>query len=282
MPCAALAAVLATTMSVAAANPDAPLRPRVQLASLEPLHLPRLPSAALAADDPALSDPLRNAQRLTGELRYEEAVVEYQRYLALPDRPIAERARALFELGFIHLVLGDERNAHSRAFEALELDPSLRLPSGAPAREEKFLQSMRQAFEARTRLEVLPPENPDAPQRIRVRLVDPGKAAHSVLLRHSIASNGPFWGQPMRCVGGQCEAELPIPRDSRGLTVWYYAEANDALGNTVARSGDPESPLRVSIVSRSPWYQSPWIYAGGAAVVVAAAAVFYVAATPSK
>ena len=42
------------------------------------------------------------------QLRYEEAVVEYQRYLATPDRPIAERANALLELGFVHLVLGDQ------------------------------------------------------------------------------------------------------------------------------------------------------------------------------
>ncbi|MBX5483071.1 MAG: hypothetical protein IRZ16_14695 [Myxococcaceae bacterium] len=221
--------------------------------------------------------PLANARRLAEELRFEEAVVEYQRFLAQPELPTAERARATFELAFIQLVLGDERSAQMRAQEALELDPSLRLPDDAPAREQKFFKAMRADFESRTRLEVLPPGDPDAPQRIRARLVDPRKKAHAVMLRHALSANGPYFGQRMNCVGEICEAEIPLPRDTQALSVWYYVEANDAEGNTIARSGNTTTPLRVSIVARDPWYRSPWVYAGGAAAIVAAAAVFFVA-----
>lgn len=256
---------------------DAPLR--------EP---PRLLASAVnvvpvvSAQAEGRPKPLQNAERLANELRYEEAVVEYQRYLALPDRPVGERARALFDLAFIHLVLGDELSARQRAFTALELDPTLRLPSDAPSRQQDFLQSTRQQFESRARVEVLPPENPDAPERIRARLVDPKGKAHTVLLRHALGPQGPFWGQQMICSEALCTAEIPSGSTSRSMTAWYYVEVNDAQGNTLATGASPDAPLRVSVVRRAAWYESPWVYAGGAAAVIGAAAVFFVASAPTR
>ncbi len=225
-------------------------------------------------------DPLHNARRLSGELRYEEAVVEYQRYLALSGRAMSERARALLELGFIHLVLGDELNAEARAFEALELDPTLRLPSDAPSRVEKFLGTMRSRFEARTRIEVLPPEDPHAPQRVRARVQSPSGNAKQVLLRHALGSSGPWYAQPMRCEGELCVAEIPAPQDARTFTAWYYVEANDAQGNTVGRAASPQTPLRVSILEDMAWYRNPWVYAGGAAALISGAAVYLLLQAP--
>jgi len=227
-------------------------------------------------------DPLAHARRLSGELRYEEAVVEYQRYLGMSGRPVAERARALIELGFIHLVLGDERNAQARAFEALELDPSLRLPSEAPSRLGRFLSSMREQFEARTVVEVLPPEDPDAPQRIRARIGDRGGRVAQVLLRHAMGSEGPYYAQQMRCEGAVCVGEIPPPRDAAAYTAWYFVEANDAEGNTLARGASPSAPLRVSIVNKAAWYANPWVYAGGAAALVGGAAVFFAVSSPHQ
>lgn len=275
-------ALIAASLTGASPQGDAP-----RIAALWPNKVPALTLATRAAEGGAAEDAdaetaLENARRLSDELRYEEAVVEYQRFVASPDRPTADRARALFELGFIHLVLGDERSAELRATEALELDPSLRLPPDAPSRELKFLEKMRQSFDARTRLEVLPPDNPDAPQRIRARLEDPRKSARTVMLRHALAATGPYFGQRMRCAGELCDAEIPLPKDTRTLTVWYYVEANDGEGNTVARAGSTTAPLRVSIVDKEPWYRSPWIYAGGAAAVIGAAAIFFVASAPAQ
>src|SRR5882672_7915977 len=88
----------------------------------------------------ALPESLASARKLADALRYEEAVVEYQRYLGVAgDRPVRERASALFELGFIHLVLGDEATASARATDALALDATLSLPPSAPARQVDFL-----------------------------------------------------------------------------------------------------------------------------------------------
>lgn len=220
---------------------------------------------------------LENARRLTNQLRYEEAVVEYHRYLALPARPVAERARALFDLAFLHLVLGDERSARLRASEALELDPSLRLSPDAPAKQQDFLRTTRKGFEARTRIDVLPPEDPDAPQRIRARVIDPEKRAKTVMLRHALSPTGPFFGQQMRCADEVCTAEILAPKDVETYTAWYYVEATDAEGTTLSRGAAADAPLRVSIVAQEAWYRSPWVYAGGAAVILSAAAVFYAA-----
>jgi hypothetical protein len=236
----------------------------------------------LLGQPPGDLGPLENARRLAGELRYEEAVVDYQRYLALPDKPVAERARALVELGFIHFVLGDERTGQQRAFEALELDPSLRLSPEAPARQVRFFESMRQRFETRTRIEILPGQDASAPQRVRARVVDPLDQARSVLLRHALAAEGPFWGLAMRCEGELCTGEIPGAAGAEAFTAWYYVEANDAEGNTLARGAGPQAPLRISVVTREPWYRSPWVYAGGAAAVVGAAVIFYAASAPAR
>ena len=115
---------------------------------------------------------LQHARRLSDELRFEEAVVGYQRYLSTGSRPATERAQALLELGFLHLVLGDEPSAQQRAAEALELDPSLKLPADAPARQVRFLEQMRRELESRVRLELLPRGPEDPVDLVRVRLTD--------------------------------------------------------------------------------------------------------------
>src|SRR5690349_17731005 len=96
---------------------------------------PLLLSLALLTASPRAGEvppSLVQARKLAQDLRFEEAVVEYHRYLGEGDRPTQERAQALLELGFLHLVLADTVNAQRRAAEALELDPTLALPPDAP------------------------------------------------------------------------------------------------------------------------------------------------------
>ena len=60
------------------------------------------------------------------------------------------------ELGFLHLVLGDELNARRRTFEALELDGQIHASPGAPKKQLDFLAELRRELEARPKLELLP------------------------------------------------------------------------------------------------------------------------------
>ncbi|MBK7863618.1 MAG: hypothetical protein IPJ65_34430 [Archangiaceae bacterium] len=232
-------------------------------------------SALLGADSAA---SLASARKLADALRYEEAVVEYQRYLGgAGDRPVRERSEALFELGFVHLVLGDEVTAQQRALEALELDASLSLPPSAPARQVDFLSEVKRKFITRTRVTLEPG---DGPQAVKARLIDPEKKVKRVLLRHALSSNGPFYSLEMRCVAALCAAELPSPSQGGDFTAWYFVEALDGRNSTVAAVGDALEPRQLAVVGGRPWYQSPltWGIAGGA--LVAVGIVVYLLAPP--
>lgn len=235
---------------------------------------------SVAADVPA---SLAQARQRAEELRFEEAVVEYNRYLGEPNRPVRERAQALLELGFVHLVLNDEASARQRATEALELDPTLTLPPEAPAKQLAFLESVRAELNARPKLELLPQAGRDA-ARVRVKLTDPSKRVSHVLLRHGLGPGGPYSSLPMKCQDGTCQGFIPTPAGVQGWTTWYYVEADDNSGNTLARAGSAASPIQVFVVPPAPWYDNPLVYGGGAAALVGAAAIFYVIsnATPAR
>lgn len=235
---------------------------------------------ALAAQPNDLSPTLLDARKLAEELRYEEAVVEYQRYLGEPQRPAKERARALLELGFLHFILGDEVNAERRAMEALEMDDALRLPPGSPVKQQQFLDRMRSVFAERPTLVLDSRSAEDGLEVVRAKLRDPKKRVGSVLIRHALTRNGPFYSSPMQCEAGDCRGSIPPPSGSSSFTAFYYVEALDPAGNTVASAAGPSAPLEVSISSSSSWYASPWVWGGASAAVVAAAAVFFIASAP--
>ncbi|KFA87468.1 hypothetical protein [Archangium violaceum] len=252
-----------------------------------PLTFPVLAAASslVVAQAPApgaAQADLARARELAGALRYEEAVVEYQRYLGHPDRPAAERAESLLELGFIHLLLEDTVNAEQRTTEALELDAWVRPPPNAPQKQKDLLERVRAMLAARPKLEVLPREDAGRPQRVRASLKDPQARASEVLLRHAPVPGGPYRATAMACQQDTCEGELPVPPRAASFTAWYFVEALDSQGNTVARAANPLAPLQLSVIERKAWYESPWVYAGGAALVVGAATVFFIASDPRK
>jgi hypothetical protein len=232
-----------------------------------------------AAPDPTAA--LSSARKLADALRYEEAVVEYQRYLgSAVERPPRERASALFELGFIHLVLGDEATAEARAFEALGLDAELALPPSAPARQVDFLNEVKRKFMTRARLTVEPRAPGDSAHVVRARLVDPQKKVKRTLLRHALAMTGPFFAAEMRCEGEVCSAELPALQQGADLTAWYFVEALDAKGATVATAADAREPLQLSVVGSRAWYQSPIVWGAAGAALIAIGVVLYLLSPP--
>ena len=220
--------------------------------------------------------PAEEARKLVADLRYEEAVVEYQRWLADPDQPVNDRATVLFELGFLHTLLGDTVTGRQRALEALELVPELELPQGAAQKQVDFLAATKALVAQRVRLEVLPRSDKDAPSLVRVSLVDPGKRTHRVVLRHALAASGPYFSSAMTCQGTTCAGVVPAPKGADSFNAWYYVESLDASGNTLSRAATPQSPLQVTVVGLNPWYANPWVWGGAGAALVAAAAVFFV------
>ncbi len=243
------------------------------------MNLALLVAVSLAA----APTPLTEARKLADQLRYEESVVEYQRYLAVPERPVAERAAAMQELGFIHLVLGDEANAESRTLEALELDPRLQAPASAPPRQQDFMGRMRKRAAARAHLDVVPRHPDDAPALVRVAVKDPEKRVQRVLVRHAGAAQGPYTATELSCADNGCQGLIPAPRDSASFTAWYYVEALDVGQATLARAGTPEAPLQLAVVDQRPWYTNPWVWGvAGAALVGAAGVTFALSPAPPK
>lgn len=232
------------------------------------------PTGTVLVTSVGLPQSLMDARKLGEQLRYEEAVVEYQRYLTTPERPSKERSAALFELGFIHLVLGDEATAQQRALEALELDPKLVLPVGTPQKQLEFLERSRKAWFARARLEVKDRLSSDAPSMIRAGLADPEQKVARVLVRFSDKSGGPFASTEMTC-RSDCTVALPSLKGESSFTAYYFIEALDASQATIARAASAEAPFQLIVVDTKPWYQSPWVWAITGAVLVGGAAVGY-------
>ncbi len=230
-----------------------------------------------------LPQSLTDARKLADQLRYEESVVEYQRYLTVADRPVRERALALLELGFIHLVLGDDKTAEERALQSLEVDPTLELSSGAPARQLDFFNKLKKQFLTRAQLTVQPRQNDDAAPLVRVSLKDPEGKVKRVLLRHALSPQGPFHSTEMNCAGDQCSAVIPPPKDANNYSAWYFIEALGEDRLTLARAAGSDSPLQLSVVGGKPWYQSPLVWGiGGAAVVAVTTVVFLLAPQPPR
>lgn len=229
----------------------------------------------------ALPESLSAARKLADALRYEEAVVEYQRYLGTAgNRPVRERAGALFELAFIHLVLGDEVTAQARANEALDLDPQLSLPSSAPARQVDFLNEVKRQFATRARLTVDARSVADGPQLVRVHLTDPQGQVKRVLLRHALAANGPFSSTQLSCEAEQCHGELPGPQQGGDFTAWYFVEALDGKGGTVVQAASAREPLQLTVVGSKPWYQSPVVWGATGGGMIAIGVLVYLLAPP--
>lgn len=241
--------------------------------------LPDSVGAEVRGVAPAAEAPssLAEARKLADQLRYEEAVVEYQRYLAVPERPLQERAQALLELGFIHLVLGDQANAEARAAQALELDAEVPVPRSAPKKQRDFLEAMRRQFLARARLKLEERRPDDPPNVVRVSVADPEQRVKRVLLRHAMTSTGPYYSSEMTCEGEVCTGAIPPPRDaaSPSFTAWYFVEALDGTQGTAARVASPDAPLQLVVVEQKAWYQSPVVWGLAGAVLVGVATVVY-------
>ncbi|MBL9039880.1 MAG: hypothetical protein JNG84_15285 [Archangium sp.] len=227
------------------------------------------------------AEPLVEARKLADALRYEEAVVEYQRYLAQPERPRAERASALLELAFISSVLGDEATAEQRAAEAFALEPTASFPSTASPKQLDFASRMKRRFESRPRLELVPREGGDAPAMVRVTVADAQHRVERVLLRYATAAEGPFASIEMPCTDGTCSARIPAPPGSSGFTAWYFVEALDASRATLGAVGSADAARQLVVVDSRPWYQHPVVWAVvGVVMVGAGAAVYALSPTP--
>jgi hypothetical protein len=246
------------------------------------LAAPPTPAPNWADAPTAVAPGLVQARKLAEDLRFEEAVVEYQRYLGDSTRPARERAQALFELAVLHQVLEDQVNALKRAVEALEVNPSFQLPPGTPAKQVALLEAAQKQIRSRVKVDLIPREESEPPSRVRAKMSDPDHRTRAMLLRHALASEGPYWASPMNCRGDQCVGDLPPGGGTSTYTAWYYVEANDSEGNTLARAAGPDAPMQVVVQVDKPWFTNPLVWVGASAVLVGAAGAVFLASQPGR
>ncbi len=229
-------------------------------------------------------EPLLEAAKLVEQLRYEEAVVEYQRYLTDRSRPEQERARALLELGFVHMVLGDEANADARTVEAFTLSSNLTLPTTASPRQIAFFKKAKESFAARPQLSMRARLNDDTVNLVRLTLLDPKNKIQRVLLRHANSPDGPYFSTAMDCSRApECEAAIPPPVGEMAMSSYYFVEALDEKQRTLTQLSSARDPLQMVIVESKSWYKSPvtWGIAGAAMVGIATLIYFLVPPAPA-
>jgi hypothetical protein len=224
----------------------------------------------------------QEARTLADDQRFEEAIVEYQRALAAEGLSVKERAQGLFELSFLHFVLGDETNAETRGLEALETDAQLALPASAPPKQVELLTRMRRQFAARPRLTPAERRGEDAPNVVRVSVADPESKIARIAVRYALQQAGPFALVQAVCQNTDCSVAIPPPSDA-SFTAFYYLEALDATQATVARAGTPTSPLQLTVVSPKAWYKSPVVWGlTGAALAGVGLLVYFLSPPPPK
>lgn len=238
---------------------------------------------ALSASDAPVNEspaPLLEARRLADALRYEEALLEYRRYLSLPSRPARERAEALFECGFLYFVLGDEASGYSHAHEALDAWPALGLSSSAPTKQRDFFDEAQRRHALRVVLAEAPRTATDEPETVRVRLQDTERRVKRVLLRHGLSPSGPYYSVPMACTVTDCQAQIPSAPADGDHTAYYFVEALGEKGQTLALDPSPFQPRKLAVVRPRPWHSQPWAWAALGTAVIAAGAVVYLLAPP--
>ncbi len=241
-----------------------------------PAEAPRVSSKG--TDSP---DALTEATRMVEQLRYEEAVVEYQRYLSDKSRPPFERARALFDLAFVHMVLGDELTAEARALEAFSLNPKLNLPPSAPPRQSSFFNTVREVFVSRPQLELLSRQAADTVNTVRVGVSDPKQKIRRLLLRHGSRPTGPFASTALECEGrSACLGAIPQKAGNTETTSYYFVEALDENQQTLAQLSSESEPLQLVLVEPKSWYKSPVTWGIAGAVLVGAATLVYFLVPP--
>jgi hypothetical protein len=231
--------------------------------------------------DTAKPELLGEASKLVEQQRYEEAVVEFQRYLTDTTRPAAERARALFELGFVHVVLGDDANADARALEALTLNPTLSVAANAPPRQLAFLKKSKEAFAARPQMTLEKPPADAPAHAVHLSLKDPKQRVQRVLLRHAPSPQGPYRSTQMQCSETDCSALIPSTESKELATSYYFVEALDAQQRTLTQLNSERDPMQVVVVEPKSWYKSPVVYGvAGTAVVAIATLVYFLVPPP--
>lgn len=193
-------------------------------------------------------------------LDYEGAVAALEAALGSPSIGPLERAEALETLAFALAVLERERDAEQRLGELFALDPYyvVREPTGSPRIE---------ALVERVRERIVPDAALTGELDVRLELPRRARAGAAVVVRVRVGGGARSRVETVRVlVRGETEADwtsveatlastsaaerdydAPLPSREAAERLEIYAEARDARGRLLARSGGPLEPAYLEL-----------------------------------
>jgi hypothetical protein len=233
-----------------------------------------------SAEGSSMAERLRAARREYVGQEYERVIRLLTPVAQSPMATIGEKVQAYELLGLSYLILNDKRRARDAFENLLGLDPGhvLRDPSGSP-KLKQFFESVKESFvpgyqaHATVTLEHSAPTSAVAGRTVEfaANVVRGERSVRNTLLRWRRAGLLTYRTVEMEGAGPLL-ARFTLPRDSTAYQLEYYIEARDRGGNTVARVGSPEEPLRVTVAGTprraQPFYKKWWFWTAVGAVVV--------------
>jgi tetratricopeptide (TPR) repeat protein len=261
-------------------------------------------AAALAALAAGPRTPeLSRAQGMIERGDYEEALKtlgnRLDRGSDLSEDELVEVYRLL---GLAHLSLGNEVEAQQAYRQLLQARPDFRLPRETPPKlqrlYERILEEIRLGRVRPVSIQLEP--LPDAPAgevvstRIRVEDLPLGSKVRLYFRR---AGAEAFSAVDFARKGaGAYEALIPgyaMPPEPGEYELEYYVEVADPTQRRLAGRGDAFNPFSFKVLpqrpgataparAEAPWYQNPYVWAGGGAVAVAAGAGVLIAVTQKQ
>ncbi len=206
-------------------------------------------SSALAQESPATV--LERARELILHARYADAVPQLELLLARRDLRASERNQVLEMIAIAHVANRDEPQADRTLDVLYRRDPEHRLSDRdqGPVVEAAFERARARAHE-RVAVEIEHSQPSGSSARIAVEIVEGADAVEDLRVAFRASDvEAPYTRLEMtRASPERAEAQLPIPEDSGGSAeLEYYIEALAPSGASLARVGDAESPLAISI-----------------------------------
>lgn len=201
---------------------------------------------------------LSEARAQFQQLEYERAIRLLRPIVELPRATKRQKIDALELLGLSELTLGRERKAREAFENLLSLDPRHKLhdPSGSPklrqfyeAVKRSFIPDYKQAARPGARIEHTPPETATAGHQIvlRARIEGGERSLSSVVVRWRRSRDRAYHTVRMRGTSERLEARLLAPRSAHDYVIVYFLEALDSGGQPLARRGQPENPLELTV-----------------------------------
>jgi len=193
-------------------------------------------------------DPLVEAAQLMGEAKFKDALMIVNRLLLEPDSDPETLAEAFRLRGLCLAGQGRPQRAIKAFQRFLAIKPSYRLPiSTSPKMRWPFFKALSMPGQEPISLTHKPPEPPDQLMGLELKAVvgtNPFEMIKNVRLKYQL-TRGVQWITLSESLKKPGPVTFMLPAGSEDRQVWYYFEAANQYGGTLARAGNQDEPFHL-------------------------------------